>query len=386
MRTAPTGQEDPRVKQATLFPDESAATSGALSAAPGIAKPSRALRPAQRRFNTLLKQVEKLRAELARWHHFTDEHMRRIGAELAPRAARLREEQIVLARLLDRQMTHAGLGKRHRALLRELLIGLLSTLLEEEESPELIALYDRYASVSRADEQRLDFELLQALADDLPGDFGPYEGKPNAEDFAAWLHDHLQASEEEAPRRRGKRAEPAKAAQSEGALDAPALRSVFRRLASKLHPDRESDAGEQQRKTALMQELNAAYAAGDLLRVLELQQSVDARAADALADLDDAQLKPYLSVLQRQVKQLRAQIDAHIAPFSSVAPGGRAATLTPEDVSREFERAVRELGQVERHVQEDLKRFADVEQLRAALDSHLQQSRPRRSRAPRRRR
>jgi uncharacterized membrane protein YccC len=117
-----------------------------------------------------------------------------------------------------------------------------------------------------------------------------------------------------------------------------------------------------------------------------LQQSVDDRAADALADLDDAQLKPYLAVLQRQVKQLREQIDAHIAPFSTVAPGYAGRALTPEDVHREFERAVRELEQVERHVKVDLERFADIDRLRAVLDSHREASRPRRSRTPRRRR
>lgn len=374
------------MKQATLLFDEAPAAAGAVSAVPGIAQPARTLRPAQRRFNTLLKKIEKLRAEFARWQRFSDEHLRRVSTELAPRAARLREQQVRLAHVLDRQMTQARLAKRHRTALRELLIGLLTTLLEEEESAELVALYDRYAPVSRAEEQRLDFDLLQGLADELPVDFGAYEGEPNPEDFAAWLQEHLQESHEEAPRHRRRSEEPAEAVKKgEGALDAPALRSIFRRLASKLHPDRESDAGEQQRKTGLMQELNAAYAAGDLLRVLELQQSVDARAADALAELTDAQLKPYLAVLQRQANQLREQIDAHRAPFAGVVPGYRGRTLTPEAVHEEFERAVRELEQVERQVNADLERFADSEQLRAVLESHLQESRPRRSRAPRRR-
>ena len=54
-----------------------------------------------------------------------------------------------------------------------------------------------------------------------------------------------------------------------------AVREIFRKLASALHPDRETDPGERARKTALMQRANVAYAANDLLGLLELQFEVD---------------------------------------------------------------------------------------------------------------
>jgi len=38
-----------------------------------------------------------------------------------------------------------------------------------------------------------------------------------------------------------------------------AIRTIFRQLASALHPDREPDAQARERKTALMSEVNAAY-------------------------------------------------------------------------------------------------------------------------------
>jgi curved DNA-binding protein CbpA len=42
------------------------------------------------------------------------------------------------------------------------------------------------------------------------------------------------------------------------------VREVFRKLASELHPDRETDPAEHARKTELMQRVNQAYKAGDL--------------------------------------------------------------------------------------------------------------------------
>ena len=355
------------MKQASLFSDQPSSTAESTTVVPALSARARPLTAAQRRFNTLLKQVDALRADLERWESFTDVHARRVSSELLPRIETLREQQLELAQLLDRQYAGAPLSKRNRRVLRELLLGLLEELLEEEECPELLALYDRHAPNARADEQRMEYELLRALADELPVDADAYTGEESLEAFAAWLQDAL----DEPPPRRGSRRSRASAPAPEPPRDepdSPALRTVFRRLANKLHPDRETDAGEHQRKTELMQELNAAYAAGDLLRVLELQQRVDSRAADALGALDDAQLKPYLSTLQRQAKRLRAQVEELTAPFRSLVPVPSGRTLTPQAVQREFDRALTELNLTQRRVQQDLHRFADVDRLREVLD------------------
>ena len=367
------------MKQASLFSDQGSAAAEPSTVVPAISGRARPLSAAQRRFNTLLKQVDALRADLDRWQSFTDVHVRRVASEMLPRAAKLREKQTALAQLLDRQYAEARLGKRNRQTLRELLLGLL----EEEESPELLALYDQHAPKARAEEQRLGFEVLRALAEDLPVDLEAYEGEESPEAFTAWLQESL---EEPPPReRRRTQSPPAVPEARADELDSHALRTVFRRLASKLHPDRESDAGEHQRKTELMQELNAAYAAGDLLRVLELQQRVDARAADALAALNDTELKPYLSTLQRQAKRLRAQVDELMEPFLSLLPGRSARALTPQAVQREFDRALAELELTQRRVEQDLQRFADIDILREVLEEARREAPRARSRGGRRR-
>jgi len=55
------------------------------------------------------------------------------------------------------------------------------------------------------------------------------------------------------------------------------IREIFRKLASALHPDRETDRKGREVKTALMLQVNRAYAGNDLLTLLELQiEQVDA--------------------------------------------------------------------------------------------------------------
>ena len=85
------------------------------------------------------------------------------------------------------------------------------------------------------------------------------------------------------------------------------LRSLFRRLASALHPDRESDPLARERKTQLMSEANAAHARRDLLALLQLQQ--DAELGDPLGESEwgEAQLTAMTALLKQRVADLERE-------------------------------------------------------------------------------
>ena len=73
------------VKQASLFSAPSVATDLA-PIEPLRADRSRPLTAAQRRFNTLLKQIDALRTDLEQWQQFMDGHLGRVSSELLPAA------------------------------------------------------------------------------------------------------------------------------------------------------------------------------------------------------------------------------------------------------------------------------------------------------------
>jgi hypothetical protein len=73
-----------------------------------------------------------------------------------------------------------------------------------------------------------------------------------------------------------------------------------------LHPDRETDASQRAAKTALMQRVNQAYAANDLL---ELQLQVEQIDASHIANAGAARLKHYNQVLGDQLAELRMEIE-----------------------------------------------------------------------------
>ena len=86
------------------------------------------------------------------------------------------------------------------------------------------------------------------------------------------------------------------------------LRELFRKLASALHPDRESDPERRQAKTALMQQANQAYAEGDLLTLLQLQLQVEQVNFGRIADAGAEQLGYYIKVLSAQLLELKQEM------------------------------------------------------------------------------
>jgi hypothetical protein len=73
-----------------------------------------------------------------------------------------------------------------------------------------------------------------------------------------------------------------------------------------LHPDRESDAGLRERKSAMMREVTTAYARNDLHALLRLElEWVGGDHLDA-ARLTDETLAAYTALLKEQVAELEA--------------------------------------------------------------------------------
>jgi hypothetical protein len=88
-----------------------------------------------------------------------------------------------------------------------------------------------------------------------------------------------------------------------------AIRTIFRQLASALHPDREPDEQERLRKTGLMSEVNAAYEKNDLTTLLRLQMQVTQVNPQSAARMADDQLMAMSVLLKEQLAALEEDLD-----------------------------------------------------------------------------
>jgi hypothetical protein len=385
------GADRRTVTQPSLFDD--GAERGAIVTTVGVIGSARTLSKEQRQFNTLIAKIEAKRKTLAQWRDFVPVYRQRCAAEIEPISARTRELRAKMVTLLDRTMSTEALSKTQRRKVTDILLGQLALLLEEQPDAELIRLHDKYSPVSFADSQQDEMDFIQSLASAAFGvELDPRSEANTPEELARLIGERVQAAESASesesapePRAAGKKRAGSKqqakavaqeALRAEAAQGASkAVREVYRKLASELHPDREPNQEQRARKTTLMQELNQAYDAGDLLALLELQLRIEQIDSTAFAGLAPERLAHYNLVLKEQLLRLQDELIELSAPFA-VNMGIRAARqLTPEDVLRAMDADLREArGQI-RALQADLLRWQDIERLKSDL-KHYRIERP----------
>jgi hypothetical protein len=336
----------------------------------GVAAGSAPLRKTQRQFNQLVERLTRQREELRVWQTYKQRYEQQLASDYQPLAARLREKRVAMVVVLDRAMDAAALGQRERKKVKAILDTLLAELLAEAEDPELVRIYDKYADVSFGDDKRARMELLKTMASEEYGvDIESYSGGDTVEDLTDWLRDQVREARAEPDKPPRKKA----AKSAEGG--AQAIRDVFRKLVSELHPDRETDPEAHARKTELMQRVNKAYKAGDLLSLLELQVGIEQIDAAALGGVAEERMRRYIQVLNEQSRRLRDELADLVAPFAGVVGEPRPRTITPAAVQRALEGDVRKLKETLRTVEMDLMLFKNTSNLKRSLEHYRVESR-----------
>ena len=362
------------MKQVSLFDNDGAESRGLVTAL-GVTGGTATLTIEQKQFNKSIAQVEAKRRELAQWQAFVPVYHKRLAAEIEPLLVRTREKRVAMVMLLDRAMDGRALNKTQKAKVADILIGQLSELLGETRDTELVRLYDKHSGVSFDDKQQDDMEFVRAFAADAFGvelDDNCTVNTP--EELARLVAERAHAAGTgRAPQPERKRKKSTKAIAQEALREQAAqgagkvIREVFRKLASELHPDREPDPEERARKTVLMQQVNQAYNAGDLLALLELQLSVEQIDPASLANMTQERLTHYILLLKEQLQRLQEELSELRQPFATLMAGRVPRQFTPEAVQRALDTDICELQATLRGLEADLVSFQDISRLKSSL-------------------
>ena len=332
----------------------------------------------QKTFNRLIKKIEEQRKLLQAWQDMLPRFRAKHAAELAPALRAYNERREEFAYMLDKAHGGQGLTKTERTKLSDIIASVVSELLSSDETPELIALYDKHNAVAYAEEEQMAAESAKAMAQSLFGIELEDDAELNSpEDLAALVRKKLleqqQQAEPFAPARPRKPSAKALAreakAQEEAQHANQSIREVFRKLASALHPDRETDPDERARKTALMQRVNAAYEKNDLLGLLQLQLEVEQIDHADIAALSESRLKHYNKVLTEQAQELGDEIDFIESSFDDGDPFSRRR-MHPALVLQWLDRDIAELKAATADVMHDLTALLDLKRLKAKLKSY----------------
>lgn len=315
-----------------------------------IATPTHAapLSAQQAQFNEHLRRIAAQQELLAAWNEATAAFHARYARDVEPLLATYHALYCELAQVLDAEAGRKGLSKADRAALGEAIARLAARLAagvrDEALRAAMQALHDRYANADEAAPDTADPDSPEEVLRRVEAQM--HAAQAQAEQARAAHHAERRA------RKPGARERQAQAAAREAAQP---LREIYRRLASTLHPDRESDPAERTRKTALMQRVNLAYAAGDLTGLLQLQLEADQIDPARIAAFSDARLAPYNRLLADQLaellRQTRAAQEAFCADYG-LEPG---AASKPAKLMGHLRAQVRDLQEDIQHLRLQLR-------------------------------
>lgn len=344
------------------------------------------LSAAARAFNLQLIRVDKLQAQLAELDTLGQSHRAERHRWLAPLQQRQRQHRRTLAQALADHLQGKALSRLQQATATEALCALAQTLADEGEA-DMAALHDRHSRQTLAQKK-------QAAADALRARLEAALGEPLADGGQALSAEELlregmarwRAAREEEQARRQAKAQARKARQKPGARQAEEqaqavdaetqLRTLFRQLASALHPDREPDATERVRKTALMSEANTAYARKDLVTLMQIQLRAELADPAAVSRLADDRLAALTLLLKQQVAGLERERAARQGQLAAEFDLPHGQVANPNTLKQQLLAQVAALESAVAQLESDLEQVAEPAALKRWLNRQRDTPRP----------
>ena len=294
----------------------------------------------QERFAFLLSEIEKVRAAHAKAEALFLRFRRDNAEKLAPLREALRAACRESVRALDRLLDQPGWSRLDRVALLDMLRSTAEALLESGDGDvEIKTIFDKHNPISFDALKEDELQVLKEHAEEMGFDLGDAEDIRSEDDLMERMYEELAAREaaEETARtnKKTKRKSAAQMRSEDNAkLARQALRDLYRKLASAVHPDRERDPARREEKNLLMQKINQAYAANDLTALLEAQRAIEKDDAAPASSLGAARLKHYNKLLAEQLAALKdklREMEAHFRMEFSLPP---MDGITPAKLTR----------------------------------------------------
>jgi hypothetical protein len=327
---------------------------------PSLAKLSRD----QLTFNKLVEEIHANRARLATWQEFLPQFHQRVTDEHEPVLRNFHMLQAAMVRAFDQALDRKGLTQAERDVLQDVICMMAGNLLIDNDDEELKAIYNKHSSGDVDAESAAALDSIKSAVQQMYGlDPADIADLDSPEEIFARAQAHVDAAdrqraEAKETHRTNRKNAKERSNEEKQALDAAetnlSLREVYRKLVSALHPDRERDAAERQRKTALMQRVNEAYANKDILQLLELQLELEQIDATTIANLPATRLKHFNKILKAQLAELQQEIVFLELPLRRGVNLQSRRSIDPKAVMAGLTREIRELKQRTRMIEADM--------------------------------
>ncbi len=305
------------------------------------ASADRLLSPEMKAFNRALSKIEKIKAQMVELDALGLHYQRQNAEVLDPLVAKTTANRREMVLFLDARL-RAAAEKRQKSLSKtqhetavRLICNITAALAAEQ--PEMAEIHDRYsktslsdiAKIEAAENQEMMADILQKMGGQMPegvdAALSPEEILQHLFGEVERLRQVRQARQEA---RQAKRAAKQKSKAKPDSPQAQAianqeqaeqtLKTLFRQIASRLHPDREPDEAERQRKTNLMSQANAAYERKDWVTLMQLQLQAEWVDPDHASRLSAQRLHELTLLLKQQAAALETERQGLQAKWSQL--------------------------------------------------------------------
>jgi len=349
---------------------------------------SKTLSKAQKQFNTLSQKIEAEKKRLLEWQDAIPTYNRKVSGEFERLVEAYNIERVKMAQLLDRAYENKLFKKTDKAKLRHLITEITAGLIAERGMVELKDLHDKHSDIDfdtfQQEGDALAGDLLKTMMEDMYGvEIDGDIDLSSPEQMADLLHEKLQVRKEQeaeqqrkAEERRSQRPKSAKQLaqeakkQEEEQTISQSIREVYRKLTSALHPDREQDSAERERKTEIMQRVNVAYTKKDLLSLLELQLEAEQIDQSHMNNIAEDRLKYINKILKGQLEELQLEVAQVEYPFKLQLDVPPYIPLSPKRLLQELEANIRAIKQDTAKLKEELRAYQNLNVLKASLKGY----------------
>ena len=269
----------------------------------------------------------------------------------------------------------------------DLICELAGGLAAERDDEELKNIYNKHSGSDFDAEKAAVTEGMKSMLEDVLGvDIGDDFDMSSPEELLSRAQAHMheqqtqhqaewQAQEDRRAKRKKTANQIARETQqlAEEQQTSQTIREVYRKLASSLHPDREPDPQERDRKTALMQRVNQAYDQKNLLLLLVLQLELEHIDQTTINIMAAGRLKYYNKILKEQLSELEEEIFHIEDTFKAQFGVPLFAEISPKTIMRNLAADIVGLQLAIRELQDDLLVFQDIKKLKAWLKAMRRQ-------------
>jgi hypothetical protein len=255
---------------------------------------------AQNTMNQLLIDIEQTRAALSELTSLQEAHRMKRRLKLLPLLKQYDFANLQMIYFLgDRLQDPEGLSIKQQNDLAQVGLILIDRLTHDHPID---------ANLNRTIDQFKHHQQSAKLVRGTGPEFADEADQwPESEEDDSFDHDDATFSFKKQTKKSRTKPEKSEGAQTQ--IDAQAaLRAVYRKLASALHPDRELDDAERLRKTALMARVNSANDLGDLSALMQMQAQLITKDTQSGAILSNERLQSLALGLNEQLARLTDEI------------------------------------------------------------------------------